>query len=36
MFDFSSIFQQVLAGFSDLIVNQILTMISGLFGGALG
>ena len=36
MFDFSSILQQVFAGVSDLIVNQILTMISGLFTGVFG
>ena len=33
MFDFGSIFQQVMAGISDLFVNQILGLISGLFGG---
>jgi len=36
MFDFGSIFQQVMAGISDLFVNQILALISGLFGGLLG
>ena len=36
MFDFGSIFQQVMAGISDLFVNQILGLISGLFGGLLG
>ena len=36
MFDFGSIFQQVLAGISDLFVNQILALISGLFSGLLG
>ena len=33
---FSAIFQQVWAGISDLFVNQILGLISGLFGGLLG
>ena len=36
MFDFGSIFQQVIVGISDLFVNQILGLISGLFGGLLG
>ena len=33
---FGSIFQQVWAEISDLFVNQILELISGLFGGLLG
>ena len=36
MFDFGSIFQQVMVGISDLFANQILGLISGLFGGLLG
>lgn len=36
MFDFGSIFQQVFAGISDLFLNQIIGLISGLFGGLLG
>ena len=36
MFDFGSIFQQMITGISDLFVNQILELISGLFGGLLG
>jgi hypothetical protein len=36
MFDFGSVFQTVLAGISDLFVNQILSLISGLFSGLLG
>ena len=33
---FGSIFQQVWAEISDLFVNQILEVISSLFGGLLG
>ena len=33
MFDFGSILQQVIMGISDLLLNQILGLISGLFGG---
>ena len=36
MFDFGFIFQSVIAGITDLFVNQILQLISGLFGGLLG
>lgn len=36
MFDFGSILQQLIAGISDLFVNQILSLISSLFGGLLG
>ena len=36
MFDFSSIFQQVVTEISDLFLNRILALISGLFGGLLG
>ena len=36
MFDFGSISQQLITGISDLFVNQILGLISGLFGGLLG
>ncbi len=36
MFDFGSIFQQLIAGISDVFVNQILSLISSLFGGLLG
>ena len=36
MVDFGSVFQQVIAAISDLFVNQILGLISGLFGGLLG
>ena len=36
MFDFGSIFQEVITGISDLLVNQILGLISGLFSGLLG
>ena len=36
MFDFGSIFQQVFSGISDLFVNQIMTLISGWFGGLFG
>jgi hypothetical protein len=36
VFDFGSIFQLLIAGISDLFVNQILALISGLFGGLLG
>lgn len=36
MFSFGSFFQEVLAGISDLFVNQILALISGLFGGLFG
>lgn len=36
MIDFGSIFQSVLVGISDLFVNQILSLISGLFSGLLG
>lgn len=31
-----SIIQQVMAEISDLFVNKILALISGLFGGLLG
>ncbi len=33
MFDIGSIFQQLLVAISDLFTNQILGLISGLFGG---
>lgn len=33
---FSAIFQQVWAGVSDLLVNQIVALVSRLFGGLLG
>ncbi len=33
---FGSIFQQVWVEISDRFVNQILELISGLFGGLLG
>lgn len=36
MFDFGSVFQQVIAEISGLFVNQILSLFSGLFGGLLG
>ena len=36
MFDFGSIIQSLIAGISDLFVNQIVLWISGLFGGLLG
>ena len=36
MFDFGSIFQEVMMGISDLFVSQILALISGLFAGLLG
>jgi hypothetical protein len=36
MIDFGSIFQSVLAGISDLFVNQIVSLISGLLSGLLG
>ena len=36
MFDFGSVFQQVIAEISGLVVSQILALISGLFGGLLG
>ena len=36
MFDFGYIFQLVIVGISDLFVNQILSLISGLFGGLPG
>ncbi len=36
MFDFGSIFQQLIAGISDLFVNQIIALISGWFSGLLG
>ncbi len=36
MFDFGSIVQQLMAGISDLFVNQIIGLISGLFGGLFG
>lgn len=36
MFDFGSIFQQVWAGISDLFLNQIVQLISNLFGGLFG
>ena len=36
MFDFGSIFELVVAGIGDLFVNQILSLIFGLFGGLLG
>jgi hypothetical protein len=33
MFDIGSIFQQLILVMSDLFMNQILALISGLFGG---
>lgn len=36
MFDFASIIQQVVAGISDLFLNQILGLITSLFGGLFG
>ena len=33
---FGSIFQQVLAGISDLLTSTILELITGLFTGLLG
>ena len=36
MFDFGSVFQQVIAEISDLFVNHILSLITGLFSGLLG
>ncbi len=36
MFDFGSIIQELIAGISDLVINQILVLISSLFGGLLG
>ncbi len=36
MFDLGSLFLEVMAGISDLFVNQIIALISGLFGGLLG
>ena len=36
MFDFGSLFQEVIAGIGDLFLTQILALISGLFGGLLG
>jgi hypothetical protein len=36
MFDFGSILQQVIAGIGDIFVNQILALISSLFGGLFG
>lgn len=36
MFDFSSIFQAVMTGVSDLFVSKILQFIAGIFGGMSG
>jgi hypothetical protein len=36
MFDFASIIQQVWTGISDLFLNQIFALITGLFSGLLG
>ncbi len=36
MFDFGSIFQQLLAGISQLFITQIVALIAGLFGGLSG
>ena len=36
MLDFGSMFQEVFAGISDLFVNQILALITGLFSGLFG
>jgi len=36
MLDFGSILEGLIAGISDLIVNQILTLISGLISGLFG
>lgn len=36
MFDIGSIFQQLIVMISDLFLNQILGLISGLFGGPVG
>ena len=36
MFDVGSIIQQVMAAISDLFLESILGLISGLFGGLLG
>ena len=36
MFDLGSLFLEVMAGISDLFVNQIIALISGLVGGLLG
>jgi len=36
MFDIGSLFQQMWATISDLFVNQMLGLISGLFSGLLG
>ena len=36
MFDLGSVFQQVFAEISDLVVNHIIALITGLFSGLLG
>ena len=36
MFEFGSLIQQVITAISDLFVNQILGLITGLFSGLLG
>ena len=36
MFDFGSIFDSVFASTSDLVVNQIVQMITKMLGGLLG
>ena len=36
MFDFSTVIQQVFATISDLFVNQILGLVTGLFGRLFG
>ena len=36
MFDFSSIFQAVMMGISDLFVSKILQFVAGIFGGMSG
>lgn len=36
MFDLGSIFASLFASITDLFLGQILQLISGIFGGALG
>ena len=36
MFDFGSIFESILTGIGDILVTQILELISSLFSGLLG
>lgn len=36
MFDIGSLFSQVFAAISDLFINQIIGLITGMFTGLLG